>query len=899
MSNYLSSPFEILQPQSSINQPLIEKVLAVREGKYDANKAKIDQTLALYKEQLKGRRDVDNQYISARLTEAKNAVDSFGNKDFSLNTTTETLLNNLHSVTEDPIIQSAVLNKRKVDQYNLKVDELKKKDNKSYNDVNYAYGLYKGGVDAYDKGEIKDVGDLNYIPYTDLTEEHLKKLKTITDVKGKRFIETISPDGKYKVKKEIDGLTQDEIQNYMGSLMTSQELTQMKINGWAKYGQNEEETRKTYNSYNTKRLEANTENIKLYEARVENKNLTPEQIKEAKQQIEVLKNDKTNIENTISLKDKMPIDEIGLQLEKGNYLNGLAQLASTEWSTSTETNDVYYKDKELEIKYEELQLKRDEEKRKTLEFNAKNGVDATGQLLPNEVVTVSPAEVDTKALEGQIGQENLQSRHNTYYNQIIEVGKYMLQDPNVEPSDKKAFEQELRARGLNKDLTWIDASKGKNASIASTIKSAFDSAKLGSTYKTQAQTLSSAIIKKQNIAKDIIGVESESYNTVFNKDPEKYIDFLNVANSQISIQSQSENIWLDTENTSALKLRDDINAFSKKAGGWSNMKNYLSKNPNEIRTFASLTDRADKEYKGLASYSFLDHNLLEDAKTETEKVLQDKTKTNTLSSFTDYNTINFVNEDVNDKIIKSIPQDRITGELFEAKLPITAKLVGNDIKIVQYKGGTQKDGVFLSGAKNSEALLSPGDASYNTMLQYIEAKEGDNLGLNADTTSIKLPTYTPTIIKSTEKVKADNTAYNILQAVQSNPNISNLFLAVGGNPTAYTSEESINKTFDVKLANYPKETVDAFTSSYLNRVKNFSVTPFVAKIFGDKKWGISIKNDQNEEILNTSLGVKNLDKDTQWLLENAPQTFISEFILRELMSDTKQTKINTILDGGN
>ncbi len=186
------------------------------------------------------------------------------------------------------------------------------------------------------------------------------------------------------------------------------------------------------------------------------------------------------------------------------------------------------------------------------------------------------------------------------------------------------------------------------------------------------------------------------------------------------------------------------------------------------------------------------------------------------------------------------------------------------------------------------------------MMKYISAKEEEQFGLNAETTSVKLPASKPSVIRATkEGVKAANTAYNIMQSVQSNPSLSGLFVAVGGNPTAYTSDKEITKTFEVKLAEYPKEQVEAFTQSYLNRLSGFSITPFVSKLYGEKKWGISIKNDQNEEVLNTSLGIKILDKDTQWMIENAPQTFITEYILRELISDKKQTKINTILDGGN
>ncbi len=634
MSNYLSAPAQLINPQSSINQPLIEKVLAIKQGKYDANKAKIDQTLAIYKNQLRGLRDVDNEYISARIKEAENTINNYGNKDFSLTQTTDTLLSSLKSITEDPIVQSAIINKGKVDQYNLQVDEIKKKKPEFYNDANYQYGLYKAGVGDYLKGKAKDIATINYTPYKDLTEEHLKKLKTITDVKGKRFIETISPDGKYKIRKEIDGLTQDEIQNYMGSLMTSEELNQMKINGWSKFGQDEPQARAIFTDYNNKRLVANTDNISLYEARGNNTNLSSEQRKEAKQQVEVLKEKEKGIKSSIANVSKIPLDNVALELERANYLNGLGQIAATEWSETLETNDVYYKDKELEIKYDELEIKKQELTLKNLEFQKKNGVNALGQPLTDGVVTVSPADVNTEDMGDQVGQENLQKRHNTYYNTILTTAKNLLNSSDVEETDKKAFEAELKNRGLDTNLNWVNKDNSAKFSVAATVKAAFDAAKLGGSYKKESEIISDAIAKKQNIAKDIVSVEEDSYSKTFNTDPKKYIDFLNVAENQLKSTATKPSLLQFIGNSQimsegqikALAVSSKISAFVKDAGGWANVKEYVGKNKNKLREFAELTKEADETYKGVASYQYNDYNLVEESKAETERLLQEKSK---------------------------------------------------------------------------------------------------------------------------------------------------------------------------------------------------------------------------------------------------------------------------------
>jgi len=907
--NYLSTPLEYTPSESSINLPLVQSVLAMQQGSYNIAKQKVQQTLDAFGLQ-KMLRPQDNEYIQAKLNSITNKINSYGDKNLAHSNVSDSMMGDIKSAANDPFILSAMENTYKYKNYQAEVEKIKEKKPQFYNDANNAYALYKAGYNDYMNGKVNDIGSLSYTPYKDLTEEHLKKLKTIKDIKGKRFIEEVvdengnpDPNGKYKVRKEIDGLTQNEIQGYMGSLMTSEELTQMKINGWAKFGQQEQEARKYFSDYIEQRLEATESDIKLYETRANNSNLTPKEKAEAKQKADVLRDTKQSILDTKNSQGSLPIDMVSLELEKGNYLNGLGQLASTEWSQTVEANDVYYKDRELEVSYEKMAIDREENERKRIEFEAKmakNGLSVTGTPLANSVVTVSPAEVDTKDLGKQIGQENLQKRHDTYYKIITDTAKSFLTGDVAEPEDKKAFTEELRSRGLDANLNWIKPNN--TASKVATIKEAFDSARLGGMYKKESEIISDALIKKQNIAKDIVNVENQSFKKTFDASQSKYVeqltDLARIA-KQTTERVVSNSLYKKNRTEEQIKTDDALlkyNKFIADNGGVTEATKKLKTDGEFLRAFAKITEEVDNSTRGVLLRG---GTLNKDAKVETEKILQEKSKTGTLSSFTDYNTINFINENVNAQIINSIPQDRLQGEVFDPKMPMTARLVGEEIVIEQYRGGSSKDNTFTWGNKNSKAVLGKGDASYEIMMQYIQEKEGEQMGLNADETSVKLSPSKPRIIKSSEKVKSDNMAYNIAQAVQENPNLMQLFPTVGGNPTAYTNETTISNVFEEKLKDYPQEVVENFTNTYLKRIEGFTLTPSVEKLYGDKKWAISIKNDQNEEILKTSLGIKLLDKDTKWLIENAPQTFITEFILRELITDKKKTKINTILDGGN
>lgn len=302
MSNFLSEPFEVVNPQSSINQPLIEKVLSVRQGKYDANKAKVDQTLAIYQNQLKGLSDTDNQYISARLDEAKNMMDNYGNRDFSLSTTTDTLLSSLKSVTEDPIIQSAVMNKQKYDNYNLQVDEIKKKHPELYSDKNYTDGLEQGGVYAYKEGKIKNIDSLKYQEYVNVPEKLNKKAEDYVKLMGKKqLLDTTTGqyyisdtygekvymsdiyrsleaglDDKDKGQLRIDArqslgkLTKDEL-DVVISPAIKEDLTQIKLDKAAIEAQIKSEGDQTKKDILGQKLLVYDDTIKNYQSQLDNK----------------------------------------------------------------------------------------------------------------------------------------------------------------------------------------------------------------------------------------------------------------------------------------------------------------------------------------------------------------------------------------------------------------------------------------------------------------------------------------------------------------------------------------------------------------------------------------------------------------------------------------------------
>lgn len=263
MSSYLSNPYEIQQPSSLGDLNLTRDVLKSLQGKYDSAKSEIDQTLAMYSSQLKALRPQENSYISAKLKEVTSAIEQFsvtnGNLAYSYNK--DSILKAVNNVLQDPIVSDAVTSYQNKAKYDAQYQDILKKNPKLANDANYQFSQYQAGYFDYLQGKTKKLGQIQYIPYTDLTEEHLKNLKTIKEVSGRRFIETPDPANPGRmIRKEIDGLEDWQIQQYLGSTMTSQELTQMKVNSWAKFGgvnieNNKGSIKRQFDEYNNQKIQ--------------------------------------------------------------------------------------------------------------------------------------------------------------------------------------------------------------------------------------------------------------------------------------------------------------------------------------------------------------------------------------------------------------------------------------------------------------------------------------------------------------------------------------------------------------------------------------------------------------------------------------------------------------------
>jgi len=461
LSNYLSQEFKIQAPTSNVDKQLVGQSLQILQGNYNINSAEIDKVLATYNTKLKGLRSEDNEYIAARLKEVTSAIDQYKSKNANLayKSTKDSILTAATSLMGDPLIIDAITSTQNLTNYDAGYQALIKKDPKLANPINYEYGKYQAGFQDYMQGKTKKLGQIQYSPAVDLTEENLKKLKTIKDIKGKRFVEIQDPNNPGQIiRKEIDGLEDWQINQYLSSTMSAPELQQMRINSWSKFGGNNIEANRSsvvrqYDDYKNQKVTYLTNQKTLNDSIISNSSASDSARSEAKRKSGEL------AESIADLKamDASVLDTttIASTLERANYLNGISQLAQAEWSSEFKKNDVYFENQKLDLDKQKFDLDVQKFGLENSKFELDQfktyrelGVDAQGNPITSGVVSQTPMAsqlAETIATEGT-GQGTLLSEHNKAYNNILNDASAFVQTGNDE--DVNTLKAELNLRGV-------------------------------------------------------------------------------------------------------------------------------------------------------------------------------------------------------------------------------------------------------------------------------------------------------------------------------------------------------------------------------------------------------------------------------------------------------------------
>lgn len=284
MANYNSIPAQMPQIQQPLDVDFMGKVLMAKEGQTNANIAQIDETLGQLKIQenmLIG--DQRKERFANNVQTLLDEVNKSGKLNLQSGDFTRRMKNYVTTALDDYTLDH-IAKANNIRAFQADVAEKKKKGDGSYNDANYAYSAYKGGLQEYVNEQTDELGNLSYVDYYDDGKEFKDFAENLDKYDNEiEKSSNASQDG-YIYTQKGKRLSESEIRSKITALLSDKAKKQMKVNAWGTYEQGTTEDERTQNTlsnfsvFKTDELAKIDANIVKAELDVKNGTLTKEQL---------------------------------------------------------------------------------------------------------------------------------------------------------------------------------------------------------------------------------------------------------------------------------------------------------------------------------------------------------------------------------------------------------------------------------------------------------------------------------------------------------------------------------------------------------------------------------------------------------------------------------------------
>lgn len=383
MASHLSR-YQYKDP-AQIDMSLAGKVLTLKQEKYDAARAQIQATIDQYVG-MQLLKDVDEQYLGARVNEIVNYVNQAGTMDLADGSVAQTLSNYIGSAIDDNVINA--INSKKAREQQLAVFEQAKKDDK-YHVANAT--LSEQNWEEYMKDENPGAvyKPQSYIPYFDYNKEvldNLGKIKDFGDVYVD-FQDSGVPMFRYKTTKEV--VSPEKAQNIIRQIVGERGLQQLAIE--AEYGalnKTKEEVDKEYQDYYKDKISINNSQIKILEELKSGK--TDEEVKTIQSRIDTIGEENQKFKKA-SLKSLSKTQKARL-VYTDNYFTNAGQTFSYSKIKDISVDDTEFRFKKFNRETEQWNAEHALRVRQLQLEEAKAKAGANGRVTQNADGTYTPIE---------------------------------------------------------------------------------------------------------------------------------------------------------------------------------------------------------------------------------------------------------------------------------------------------------------------------------------------------------------------------------------------------------------------------------------------------------------------------------------------------------------------------
>jgi len=894
MANAYSAPINYGRYIEHDSVQLIGQVQTALQQRYDANTAKVDEMISMVSN-VPLIREEDKKYLGEKIQGLLSMVDANSKIDLTSNNITRQITNYI-STAIDGNVKKQVANSQKIMSFQKDMEDLLTKDPKLYNEGNVAYAQDKAGYSDYISGKTNDLGNLSYNPYVDYKTTTMEKAIKLKQLKGDQEIETVmndedgNPTIKQKVK--ISGLTPEEIIKYFPEMLTAQEEKQMAIDGWNSLrGAKPDQIKKIADDYFSKMKSGVSEKIKELDNIINSGNTFSQAKREEAARIKKqYESDLTNIGSKEKNVDKSNPEAVGYMVNRSEFMNSATGLFSGRQSVTYETNEVYFKKQDLEIKREELAQKKIEHAAK---MKKEYGQAADGSTLPS---ADSGSFVSSAIANQEVAPSDFyattKEAFNKAYDTIVSTGEAVYNDPTINASNKDAYKKGLEKFNYTikggKVVSTLPEGQNKNSKAAaieiafhesgiSKINNGYD--KVISDASEVRSHLSDALVKaEKNIGKDF---DTDDYVSSF-EDVYKKMNFQNTEGGFLS------SLYKDTPEEKA-KYSQKFKSFIDSHGGIEGIKKRAKTDRSLLVTMKNLWDEAADNLKEVT-------NIFAPDPTKTTNKIGESLQNSGIKNYVDAKkSVNITTEDSRAKLINMLPQQirDIKGNVtasgvgdFDPKSGMTIEKGTDYYDIIQDRGTKTDIKGSTVGVPSATARVYKGSEAY----KYIEAnteKPGYKIDVKGVNDSYRIkPLVKPEFYSSNDReiVSEMKGKYNDHVNNEVKTALTNM---VGINPTVFLTKES-TRAYMENMFNGRIE--PAKIEILLNKIEaNFS--KYKVELLPNRSkdcWSVSFKSPYAASAYISNFNDKpELNSDFAYVLKTMPQIPIMIEVVKVLNRDVK------------
>lgn len=457
------TPLDYGQPVNIVQDAMLSgQVQTALQQRFDVNSAKLEEIVKQVTPIPILQQDAKN-YLGERVRGALNIVQANMKASKGQGLLSNSMTTQLQGYIKDAIddkVMNHLRYSQQIQNFESGVAKMREKDPKTYNQNNYEFAKYKAGYNEYLNGTVDSkLGDLQYVPYRDVFGEALKKAEELKKIKGDQTVETLASDGITRIKRELKGLSPEEIVRYIPELVDSQSEQQMMIDGWAEMKNLQpSQISEVFNRYvDTKKNQYNNEIEYLKDIlNTDSGKLTSEQKQAYEQKVKIYESELKDIDNKSKNIDSSRPEQVGYLLKRESLLNTMSDAFTGRISETTDIDPVKKFEAEHQLALDKFEL----EKQKFYQKSQKEGLtkDKDGNYVSSDTMQgVWTDSVENQNLPDIDIVKQYEGEHNSLYNQVYSGARDIYNKLKITtPAVKKEMEQSMKRNGYVLNRTGDD-----------------------------------------------------------------------------------------------------------------------------------------------------------------------------------------------------------------------------------------------------------------------------------------------------------------------------------------------------------------------------------------------------------------------------------------------------------